>query len=98
MTRIGCPMNYSACTLVRGEEEFSCRPAKQHPPSHPEHRPARCEARLAYDDEKTALAFLKTVFGLQEQARMRGPDDSFINFFAADTPRFSRGEEPRPPC
>ena len=38
---------------------------------------ARCEARLAYDDEETALVFLTKAFGLQEQTRMRGPDDSF---------------------
>src|SRR5260370_7319025 len=36
------------------------------------------EARLAYDDEKAALAFLTTAFGLREQARMRGADDSFM--------------------
>ena len=39
---------------------------------------ARCEARLAYDDEKTALVFLTTAFGLQEQTRMQGPDDSLM--------------------
>jgi len=32
---------------------------------------------LAYDDEETALVFLTKAFGLQEQTRMRGPDDSF---------------------
>lgn len=36
------------------------------------------EARLAYDDEKAALAFLTTAFGLREVARMRGPDDSYM--------------------
>jgi uncharacterized glyoxalase superfamily protein PhnB len=38
---------------------------------------ARCEARLAYDDEQTALVFLTTAFGLQGQTRMQGPGDSF---------------------
>ena len=37
---------------------------------------ARCEARLAYDDEKTALEFLTKAFGLHEQTRMQGPDDA----------------------
>ena len=39
---------------------------------------ARCEARLAYDDEKTALEFLTKAFGLHEQTRMQGPDDSLM--------------------
>ena len=38
----------------------------------------RCEARLAYDDEKTALEFLTKAFGLHEQTRMQGPDDSLM--------------------
>ena len=39
---------------------------------------ARCEPRLAYDDEKTALAFLTTAFGLRELVRKEDPDDSFM--------------------
>jgi len=33
---------------------------------------------LAYDDEKTALEFLTKAFGLHEQTRMQGPDDSLM--------------------
>jgi uncharacterized glyoxalase superfamily protein PhnB len=33
---------------------------------------------LAYDDERSALAFLTTAFGLHEQARIGGPDHSLI--------------------
>src|ERR1039457_6581066 len=45
---------------------------------HRAHARARCEPRLAYDDEKTALVFLTTAFGLREQTRTEGPDDSFM--------------------
>ena len=45
---------------------------------------ARCEARLAYDDEKTALEFLTKAFGLHEQTRMQGPDDSLMACYAVN--------------
>jgi uncharacterized glyoxalase superfamily protein PhnB len=38
------------------------------------HTRAGCEPRLAYEDEKAALAFLTTAFSLRELARMEGPD------------------------
>ena len=44
-----------------------------------------CQARLAYDDEKAAVEFLTTAFGLREQARKEGkesPDDSFMAWLA----------------
>lgn len=39
---------------------------------------AWCQPRLAYDDPSAALEFLKTAFGLREQNRMEGPDDTFM--------------------
>lgn len=47
---------------------------------------ARCEPRLAYDDEEAALAFLTSAFGLREQARMKNLDDSLMAWLA-----FGRG-------
>jgi uncharacterized glyoxalase superfamily protein PhnB len=43
---------------------------------------AGCEARLAYDDEKAALAFLTAAFGLREQARMENLDGSLMAWLA----------------
>ncbi len=39
---------------------------------------ARCEARLAHNDEQTALAFLTTAFGVREQARCDGLNVSIM--------------------
>jgi uncharacterized glyoxalase superfamily protein PhnB len=39
---------------------------------------ARCEPRLAYDDQNSALAFLTAAFGFHELTRMAGPDESFM--------------------
>ena len=39
---------------------------------------ARCEPRLAYDDENAALTFLTAAFGLNQLTRVAGSDDSFM--------------------
>ena len=78
MTRIGCPTNRSAVTSFEerrsshADQRSNIRPVAQCTGQ------MRCEARLAYDDEKTALEFLTKAFGLHEQTRMQGPDDSLM--------------------
>jgi uncharacterized glyoxalase superfamily protein PhnB len=56
---------------------------------------ARCEPRLAYDDENGALAFLTAAFGFRELTRMAGPDDSFMAWLGFGDGRLMIGRSGR---
>ncbi len=43
---------------------------------------AWCQSRLAYDDPAAALTFLTSGFGLKEESRVEGPDDTFMAWLA----------------
>ena len=57
-------------------------PARTAPFSTHLHSRSRCEPRLAYEDEETALVFLTVEFGLRELARREAPDGSAMIWMA----------------
>lgn len=54
-----------------------------------------CEPRLAYQDEESAIEFLTAAFGLREQARITGPDDSIMAWLAFGRHRLMVGRSGR---